>query len=150
MPTDWLVNTTLTNGLVGEQPALTPGERGEFIFGFYSEVGQPTTHVDRYDTVRDYASYAGQFDTYETLTGDVYWYEQRPGESPLIHLVPPDESPTGREIWGLIDSLDDATTFSQARCELTLSIVFIAPGGTASNEFETEADIREARQTQGP
>lgn len=150
MPTDWTVNGTLTNGLVGDQPALKPTESDSFTFGFYSEVGQPPTHVARYEAVLEYTQYAGTFDVYKTVTGDAYWYEQDPSGSPLVHLVPPDDSPTGRESWGLIDSLDDATTFSQARCELTLSIVFIAPGGTAQGEFDTEADIRAARQARGP
>lgn len=150
MPTEWTVNQTATNGLAGEQPALTPGQTGDFTFGFYSEVGEPETHVARYEAVLGYAEFANQYDSYETINGDVYWHEQRPGDTPLVHLIPPDNSPTGREIWGLIESLEDATTFSQARCELTLSIVMIAPGGSGSGEFATEADIRAGREVTGP
>lgn len=150
MPAEWTVNQTATNGLAGVQPSLTPGESGDFTFGFYSEVGEPETHVDRYKTVLDYAEYAGQFDSYESIDGDVYWHEQRPANSPLVHLVPPDNSPTGRAIWGLIESLEDATTFSQARCELTLSIVMIAPSGTGTGEFATEDELRSSRQATGP
>lgn len=150
MPAKWMINETETNGLVGKQPALTPGESGNFTFGFYTAVGEPTTHVDRYDAVRSYADFAGRFDAYEVLNGDLYWYEQRPQESPLVHLIPPDDSPTGREIWGLIESIEDATTLSQARCELTLSIQMVAAGGTGTDEFETEAAIRAAREVTGP
>jgi hypothetical protein len=150
MPVDWTVNGTQTNGLIGEQPALTPGESSDFAFGFYSQVGEPTTHVDRYNAVREYAKFAGQFVTYETIDGDIFWYEQREGASPLVHLVPPDDSPTGREIWGLIESMEDATTLSQARCELSLSIIMIAPGGPDTDEFATEDEIRSVREATGP
>lgn len=146
MPVEWEINGTATNGLVGQQPALTPGESDDFTFGFYSVVGEPTTHITRYETVLSYADYAGQFEIFETIEGDIYWYELRPGASQLVHLVPPDNSPTGREFWGLIESLEDATTFSQARCELTLSIIKIADG----SDFTTEADLRDVRETTGP
>jgi hypothetical protein len=146
MPDKWQINGTATNGLAGQQPTLTPGDSGDYTFGFYSVVGEPTTHVSRYETVLGYGDFAGQFYTYETIEGDIYWRESRPGTSQLVHLVPPDDSPTGRGLWGLIESVEDATTLSQARCELTLSIVKIASG----SEFETEADIRTAREVHGP
>lgn len=146
MPAQWTINGTATNGLAGQQPTLTPGDSGDFTFGFYSVVGSPTTHVDRYETVLGYGEFAGQFDTYETIEGDLYWRESRPDASQLVHLGPPDDSPTGRGLWGLVESIEDATTLSQARCELTLSIIKLAPG----SDFATEADIRDAREVHGP
>lgn len=143
---EWQINSTETNGLVGQQPTLTPGDSGDFTFGFYSVVGEPTTHVNRYETVLGYGEFAGQFDTYETIDGDLYWRESRQGVSQLVHLVPPTDSPTGRGLWGLVESIEDATTFSQARCELTLSIVKIADSST----FATESDLRTAREVHGP
>lgn len=143
---NWTVNGTETNGLAGSQPTLTPGDSGDFTFGFYSKVGEPTTHVDRYEMVLSYGEFAGQYDTYETIHGDLHWRESRSGTSQLVRISPPSDSPTGRGLWGLVESIEDATTLSQARCELTLSIIKIAD----ERDFATEADIRAARERHGP
>lgn len=143
----WLINSTESEGLVGQQPMLSPGDSGEFTFGFYG-----SDAISRYDTVRELGKYAGQYTIYETIEGDVYWREQRPSVSQLVHLrpAPNADSPTGRGIWGLVANIDDETTYSRTRCQLILSVVLIAPVGPDTDEFETEADLRTAREVHGP
>lgn len=143
-PIPWTINGIETTGLAGEQPGVQPGLSAEYVFGFPGgDRGRQA-----YNDVLEYTRHAGQFDTYEHIeSGKWFWREQvADGTSPLVHIVPGSQSPTGREIWGLIESYEDSTTYSESRLQLSLSIFIIAFG----DEFDSEPELRTAREEKGP
>lgn len=143
----WTLNGTAAV-LTNEQSLLSPGEAGDFRFQFHP-TGASNEHVDRYKTIRAYADSAGSYTTYDALSGHVYWREeQSPGPPPLMEVVAPTDS-FGRSFWGLVESVSDESVVTNNMI-LTLSLVHLAIRGTGAGEFETEADLRAARQTQGP
>lgn len=149
----WRINSTETDGLVDDQPALTPGESDDFSFLFRSRPGwdDPTDdHLQRFDTARGYAANAGTAISYTTIETDIYWYEQVSNPSPLVKITAPDDDLTAISLWGLIEEVDADTSYPSEQCVLSLGILMITPVGTDDGEFETEADLRAARQTKGP
>lgn len=147
----WTINGTQVDGLRDVQPAPTPGSSGDYPFGFRPTSQAPNDHISRFETLRDYAISAGQFDTYESIPGDIYWREQQTsGPSPLVEVQPPAGNQIAHPFWGLIDSVEDATIYGQSDCELSLSITFITPYGTGTDEFDTESALRAGREVTGP
>lgn len=144
----WTINGTETDGLEGAQTGLTPGESNDYSFVFRPrpEWDDPTdNHIDRYKTIRSLVGAAGQYDSYESIQGDMYWREQTT-QSPLVYIEPPTDDPTAQAVWGLIDSYDDSTTMAERRCVMSLSVLVISVGDT----YATETEIRTAREVTGP
>jgi hypothetical protein len=150
----WQINITETDGLIADQPALTPGESGDYSFLFRKRPEWDSLtedHIQRFETARQAADNAGEFDSYTTITNDIYWREQDPsGPSPLVKITAADDDPTARSIWGLVESVETDTSYPVEQCTLTLSILFIADVGTDTGEFSSESDIRTAREVHGP
>lgn len=149
----WRVNDTETDGLIGDQPALIPGESDDFSFLFRSrpEWEDPTDdHVQRFNDARAYAKNAGAYYTWETIETDIYWKDRVSDPSPLVKITAPDDDPTATSIWGLIESIDSDTSYPVEQCTLSLSIFKLADVGTGTGEFATEADLRDVREVHGP
>lgn len=147
----WTINGTEADALLDAQPAPTPGESGDYPFQFRPGTTPTDDHISRFTTVRDFAESASQFDTYESISGKWHWREQQTtGPSPLVEIQPPAGNAVAHPVWGLVDSVEDATMHGPTGCELTLSIVHIAAVGTDTGEFDTESDLRSSRQATGP
>lgn len=146
----WTINGTEADGMLDTQPSSTPGESGDYPFRFRPTEGADD-HITRFETVRDYDESAGQFDTYEAIDGTVHWREQQTtGPSPLVKIEPPTGNQVAHSIWGLVESVEDATMYGPTGCELTLSIMHIAAVGTGTGEFDTESAIRTELEVTGP
>lgn len=147
----WTINGTEADGMLDTQPSSTPGESGDYPFRFRPTEGADD-HITRFETVRDFAESASQYDSYESIEGEIHWREQLgPGQSsPLVEIDPPTGNQVAHPVWGLVESVEDATMYGPTGCELTLSIMHIAAVGTGTGEFDSESAIRTARQVTGP
>lgn len=145
----WTINNIEADGLRGPQPAPLPGESNDYPFGFLP-TGATDEHVTRFKTLRNYAHSAGEYDIYDTISGDIFWREQETnGPSPLVEVQPPIDNQIAHPFWGLVESVADETMVDN-NCILTVSLVYVAAVGTDIGEFSNEADIRSVREVHGP
>lgn len=144
----WTINGIEADGLEGTQNGLPSGDSADYSFLFRRRPDWEDAtddHVARYKSAIPGQRAVGTFDSYETINGKWHWREQSE-QSPLVHIVPPDDDPVSEQVWGLIEGIDDATVLSEKRCVLSFSVLTISSG----DEYETEAELRSDRQRTGP
>lgn len=129
--------TTPISWLEETQPAAKRGETADFDFRLVPD-GRGD-HVGRYKELTAYIDWGGEYHLHDVGGGLFAYTEAHEGNAPdgslLVAVRPPNDSRTGRGLWGLVDSVGDDTEVPHKRCLVTLSIAYIAPYGDGPHAY---------------
>lgn len=151
----WRIAGQAVIGHVGAEPTTTPGE----AYGFRAiltddldpSAGVVPPASERANTLRAYGRRAGEFVTHEIENGRVAYTETHDGGVPGGSLVINVRPSTGDCEWGhggwyLVESVEDATVHPESLYDLALSIVYLAPLATGSDQsgYQTRDELASA------
>ena len=154
MDTDWYLEfdsrVIRTDGLDGPQGSPQLGDTATYPFVIHpphdwGDTGDNTApHLDRYNSLLQYASHAGAYVTYKTPTIGLRYLEQHTGDSLLVHVRPGDDVDASG-VWGLVESVDDKTSLPRAWCQVDVKITVLGQ----SSDYLSRDDIRAKLETGG-
>lgn len=146
-PDVWRVETgdaeIPTTSLLDSQPAPKRGASADFAFQLRPDgYGD---HVARYEQLVAFRDFGGEFDVHMVDGGRAAYSETHRGSAPggslVVALRPPDDVPTARGIWGLVESVEDSTEVPDRVCFVDLSVVYLAPLGEYDDRFALARDL---------
>lgn len=149
----WRLADVVIDGHQGAQPTLTPGTSYDLDIILTADSDSPSGawpgYVARYQSLLEYGRRAGEFVLHEIEGGQIGYTETHrdervPGGSLVVALRPPDDTQSGRGGWYLVEAVEDATTLPSALCQFTLSLVYLAPYGTGTGEYDQRYEVENA------
>lgn len=104
-------------------------------------------HIDRYEALREFGDYAGAAQAETALNGDVWFTEfiaaDAPVDSLVLALEPGVELTATPGIWGLVESVDDATVYPESVAYLSMTVTVLAELTEYDSRTAMENDLKQ-------